>query len=104
MTLPRVCKRSWMRRTLRRPISPTTRNRARPLPPPSRAPWPRLKASPAQPGTVKQAAADSVGKAAPITKATLAVDTLNLEAANEGVWGNKLRARVDRDVVGPDAA
>src|SRR5436190_22037427 len=41
-------------------------------------------------------------------KATLAVgtgaDILSLEASSEGVWGNKLRARVDHDATGPDAA
>jgi phage tail sheath protein FI len=35
------------------------------------------------------------------SKAVLSVDTLNLQAANEGAWANKLRARVDHDVVGP---
>ncbi|KAA3657734.1 MAG: phage tail sheath family protein [Chloroflexi bacterium] len=44
------------------------------------------------------------GAAAPITKATLIVDTLTLEAAYEGSWGNNLRARVDHDVSGDDAA
>jgi phage tail sheath protein FI len=38
------------------------------------------------------------------SKATLDVDTLSLEAASEGSWANKLRARIDLDVVGPDAA
>jgi Bacteriophage tail sheath protein len=37
-------------------------------------------------------------------KAMLDVDTLGIEAASEGSWANKLRARVDYDVVGPDAA
>src|SRR6185312_3898772 len=37
-------------------------------------------------------------------KATIDADTLGLEAASEGAWANKLRARVDHDVVGPDAA
>jgi uncharacterized protein len=41
--------------------------------------------------------------AAPVTKARLAADTLNLEAAYEGAWGNYLRARVDHDVKGDDA-
>jgi phage tail sheath protein FI len=58
----------------------------------------------ATPQSVKDAAAAAVGKAAPITKATLAVGSLNLQAAGEGEWGNKLRARVDQDVVGPNAA
>ena len=42
--------------------------------------------------------------AVPVTKARLAVNNLNLEAAYEGTWGNTLRARIDHDVVGPDAA
>jgi uncharacterized protein len=41
------------------------------------------------------AVAGAVAEAGGITKARLAVDTLNLEAANEGTWGNRLRARVD---------
>src|SRR5688572_32484309 len=40
-----------------------------------------------------QAAANA---AAPVTRARLAVGALNLEAAEEGTWGNDLRARVDR--------
>jgi phage tail sheath protein FI len=53
---------------------------------------------------VKAAAAQAVGEAAPITRARLSVDTLSLEAANEGTWGNQLRARVDYDVKDdPDA-
>lgn len=44
------------------------------------------------------------GAAAPITKASLKVDTLTLEAAYEGSWGNELRARVDHEVAGDDAA
>jgi phage tail sheath protein FI len=38
-----------------------------------------------------------------LTKARLSIDNLELEAANEGSWGNKLRARIDYDVVGEDA-
>lgn len=47
---------------------------------------------------------DIADAATPVTRAQLAVDTLNLEAAQEGAWGNTLRARIDHDVVGPDAA
>ncbi|NMG11108.1 phage tail sheath C-terminal domain-containing protein [Brasilonema sp. UFV-L1] len=54
--------------------------------------------------SVGEAATAAVGQAAPITKARLSVNTLNLEAANEGSWGNKLRARIDHDVKGEDAA
>jgi uncharacterized protein len=41
--------------------------------------------------------------AAPVTKARLTANTLNLEAAYEGAWGNYLRARIDHDVKGDDA-
>jgi len=51
-------------------------------------------------GAVSTAAA----KVAPMTKARLALDVLNLEAANEGIWGNSLRVRIDHDVKGLDAA
>jgi uncharacterized protein len=54
--------------------------------------------------SVKEAAEAAVSQAAPITKARLAVDTLNLEAINEGSWGNRLRARIDYDVKGTDSA
>jgi len=50
------------------------------------------------------AVAEAVAALAPITKARLSVDTLNLEAAYEGAWGNQLRARVDHDVKGDGAA
>jgi phage tail sheath protein FI len=56
------------------------------------------------PDSVKDAAAAAVNLAAPITKARLQVNTLNLEAAYEGAWGNSLRARVDYDVKGPQAS
>lgn len=52
----------------------------------------------ATPASVQAAADAAVAQAAPIGRARLAVDTLNLEAANEGTWGNALRARVDHDV------
>jgi len=50
----------------------------------------------------KQAAANAVATAAPSTRATLSVGTLNLQAATPGAWGKQLRARVDHDVT--DAA
>jgi phage tail sheath protein FI len=53
---------------------------------------------------VKKAADAAVAKAAPINKATLDVKGLNLEAKYEGTWGNALRARIDHEVIGPDAA
>jgi phage tail sheath protein FI len=53
---------------------------------------------------VKSAADAAVNDAAPITKATLDVKGLELEAKYEGAWANGLRARIDHDVVGPDAA
>lgn len=49
--------------------------------------------------SVRDAASDAVNDATPITKAQLSVDTLKLEAAYEGSWGNNLRARVDHDVL-----
>lgn len=52
-------------------------------------------------GDVIKVIDDAVSKAAPITKAQLKVGTenvLTLEAANEGAWGNALRARIDYDV------
>ncbi len=55
-------------------------------------------------GAVDAAVAAAAGAAAPVTKARLAADTLNLEAVYEGTWGNELRARVDHDVKGEDAA
>lgn len=57
-------------------------------------------------GVVKDAATAAVAVAAALGKARLVVDTLNLEAAYEGGWGNQLRARVDYDVNknAPDAA
>ena len=50
------------------------------------------------PASVKKAAADSVEKAAPKTRAALEYSTLKLEAASEGKWGNKLAFRVDHNV------
>lgn len=40
--------------------------------------------------------------AAPVTRARLTVDTLGLEAASEGAWGNALRARVEHVTVPTD--
>jgi phage tail sheath protein FI len=57
-------------------------------------------ASAAIPGAVSAAAAQE----APRTKAQLTVGGLGLEAANEGTWGNSIRARIDYDVKGADAA
>ncbi len=53
---------------------------------------------------VTNAAKAAAATAAPITKATLSANGLGLEAKYEGAWGNVLRARVDYDVIGPDAA
>jgi phage tail sheath protein FI len=52
----------------------------------------------------KQAAANAVATAAPATRATLSVGTLNLQAATPGAWGKQLRARVDHDVTAAAAA
>jgi len=60
----------------------------------------------ATPAQVKTAADAAATNAAPINKATLAStgsNALGLEAKYEGAWGNNLRMRIDRDVVGPDA-
>lgn len=51
---------------------------------------------------VAAAAQDAAAAAAPLGKAVLDLG-VKLEAASEGSWGNKLRARVDHDVVGDDA-
>ncbi|MDW7725682.1 MAG: phage tail sheath subtilisin-like domain-containing protein [Candidatus Methanoperedens sp.] len=51
-------------------------------------------------GAVSAAAAQE----APRTKAQLTVGGLVLEAASEGTWGNSIRARIDHDAKGPDAA
>ncbi|HYT16157.1 MAG TPA: phage tail sheath C-terminal domain-containing protein [Burkholderiales bacterium] len=53
---------------------------------------------------VTNAANAAAATAAPINKATLSANGLGLEAKYEGTWGNSLRARIDLDVVGPDAA
>jgi len=53
---------------------------------------------------VTNAANNAIAVAAPSNKASLSADSLNLEAKSEGAWGNQLRARIDYNVVGPDAA
>lgn len=61
------------------------------------------EAAAADPATVSDAAA----LGAPVNRARINANGLNLEAANEGSWGNKLRARVDFDTrppVLPEAA
>nr|MDQ3806326.1 phage tail sheath subtilisin-like domain-containing protein [Acidobacteriota bacterium] len=50
--------------------------------------------------TVNTAAANAVGAAAPVTRATIDANGLGLAAASEGIWGNALRARIDHDVAG----
>jgi phage tail sheath protein FI len=54
----------------------------------------------ATPASVNTAATNAIGGAAPVTKATINANGLNLAAAWEGTWGNALRARVDYDVAG----
>jgi len=44
---------------------------------------------------VAHAAKEAVGLAAPTTRAQLIADSLNLQAANEGSWGNKIKASID---------
>ena len=53
---------------------------------------------------VTNAANNAIAVAAPSNKASLSANGLNLEAKYEGAWGNQLRARIDDDVAGPDAA
>ena len=48
-------------------------------------------------GAVEDAVAAAANDAAPLTRARLTVDGLNLEARYPGSWGNGLRARVDHD-------
>lgn len=55
-------------------------------------------------GATATAVTDAAGEQAPLTRAKLSANELNLEAAYEGEWGNDLRAIVDHDVTGPDAA
>jgi phage tail sheath protein FI len=51
-------------------------------------------------GAVSAAAAAQ----APVTRARMTIGGITLVAANEGRWGNSLRARIDHDVSGPGAA
>lgn len=61
----------------------------------------------ATPATVQAAVTSAVAgavtaaanNAAPITKAGMSANGLNLEAASEGTWGNSLRVRIDDDVM-----
>ncbi|GAB6266039.1 MAG: hypothetical protein STSR0001_14850 [Methanothrix sp.] len=53
---------------------------------------------------VLDAISSVVAELTPVTRSVLAVNGLNLEAANEGSWGNDLRARIDHNVKGEDAA
>lgn len=53
---------------------------------------------------VTNAATTAIAAAAPTNKASLSANGLNVEAKDEGAWGNQLRMRIDDDVVGPDAA
>jgi phage tail sheath protein FI len=48
--------------------------------------------------SIKNTADTAVLDAAPLPKARLIIDNLNLESANEGAWGNGLRLRIDYDV------
>jgi hypothetical protein len=66
------------------------------------APTPQSVAQAAT-GAVATAVTAAANAAAPITKASLSANELNLEAAYEGTWGNYLRARIDHDVIGDDA-
>ncbi|MBA2435927.1 MAG: phage tail sheath family protein [Chthoniobacterales bacterium] len=49
--------------------------------------------------SVNAATTLAANSAAPVIHAHLAVDTLTLEAASPGAWGNQLRARIDHDVL-----
>jgi phage tail sheath protein FI len=51
---------------------------------------------------VKAAAQAAAARVAPLSKATLVVNGLNLEAKYEGSWANALRARIDHDVQDAD--
>ena len=52
--------------------------------------------------SVAAAVADAAVGQAPVTRARLNANGLELEAAHEGTWGNSLRARVDHDIRSPD--
>jgi uncharacterized protein len=51
-------------------------------------------------GSVVTAANAAINAAAPLTKAVIHANGLDLVAVSEGDWGNSLRARVDYDVAG----
>jgi phage tail sheath protein FI len=51
---------------------------------------------------VKMAAEAAISQAAPLTKAKLVVNGLNLEAAYQGSWGNEITAEVNHDTKDPD--
>jgi len=51
---------------------------------------------------VKMAAEAAISQAAPLTKAKLAVNGLNLEAAYQGSWGNEITAEVNHDTKDPN--
>lgn len=53
---------------------------------------------------VADTVSQSANEAAPITRARITLDTLTIEASSEGSWGNSLRARIDHDVTGAEAA
>ncbi len=55
-------------------------------------------------GAVAAAVTAAANASAPITNASISANGLSLEAAYDGAWGNNLRARIDYDVVGTDAA
>ena len=57
----------------------------------------------ATPESVKTAADIAVAVAVEFENAMLAANGLSLEAKYKGSWGNALRARIDYDVIGPDA-
>lgn len=59
---------------------------------------------PPTPASVSAAAAGAVDAAGPRDIAAIDANGLQLVAVSEGAWGNKLRARIDHDVVGTDAA
>jgi len=58
----------------------------------------------ADPQSVADAAQVAADDAAPRAFATASHDSLTVTAAYPGAWGNRIRLRVDHDVLGPDAA
>ncbi|MDD4653621.1 MAG: phage tail sheath subtilisin-like domain-containing protein, partial [Methanothrix sp.] len=53
--------------------------------------------------SVAYAAREAIGLAAPTAKALLSAGSLNLQAANEGSWGNQIEASIDWDVKDPNS-